>query len=55
MTASWMISGLVLKSREYTELGIAQKLISGTLSGKVVYSDNASNIVGAGIKQSDVH
>ena len=39
--ASWMISGLVLKQREDTGLGISQKLIYTMLSGKVVYSDKA--------------
>jgi hypothetical protein len=36
-----MISGLVLKQRKDTGLGMAQTLISSTLSGKVVYSDSA--------------
>ena len=41
MTASWMISGLVLKYRKDTGVGMAQTLISSTLSGKAVYSDSA--------------
>jgi hypothetical protein len=34
-----MISGLVLKLRKDKELGMAQTLISSTLSGKVEHSD----------------
>jgi hypothetical protein len=37
----WMVSGLVLKLRKDKELGIAQTLVSSTLSGKAVYSDSA--------------
>ena len=35
------ISGLVLKQRKDTGLGMSQKLISKILLGKVVYSDKA--------------
>ena len=35
------ISGLVLKYRKDTGLGMSQKLISKILLGKVVYSDKA--------------
>ena len=39
ITASWIISGLVLKQRKDTELGMSQRLIFKMLSGKVVYFD----------------
>ena len=45
ITASWMISGLVLKERKDTRLDMAQTLISSTLSGKVGYSDSADSAV----------
>jgi hypothetical protein len=41
ITASWIISGLVLKQRTYTGVGIADKRSSRALSCKVIHSDKA--------------